>query len=296
MLPGNSLLKVPAGLNTSGTHLKVPDLNISSTHLINPDLSISSTSNLGNEQSFMDVTSSTHSDSSSSTPVRTENGGGGGGGPVTEADKLLMNLCSQMIGGMTSNGDISAQMNGALKDIISGLPNCPNTAFSPTNPRSIPQNFTTPNDIISASSNHATPLPKEKVIPEPIPPIPSSPILPSPIVYPTPRNVISVQPHVQTPPKRARLQLDPPPHPSTNTDTYSPSRGSEMGTSDNSPAVALLRELVAQQRYANKIAEERLEVEKQRRDLETEKFEIEKARYEIEKERLCQEIISRKKS
>ena len=204
---------------------------------------------------------------------------------VTDTE-LLMNICSQVMG--LSPGDISAQVGSSIsiKDIIS---------------KPVP---------VSKVTNH----PLTSTVTPSIPPS-VTPMLSPAIVTPT-RNIVSVQPvnHVQTPPKRARLDVTP--------SNSSPANGNgvcntlKSATAENhangSGAVShtngtasvsgsqdvtdLLREIVEQQRHANKIAEERLAVEKQRRDLESEKLEIERARYEIEKERLCQEIISRKKS
>jgi len=192
---------------------------------------------------------------------------------VTETE-LLMNICSQVMG--LSPGDISAQVGGglSLKDIIS---------------KPAP---------VSKVTNH----PLTSIVPPTV-----TTVLSPAVVTPT-RNVISVQPvnHVQTPPKRARLDVTPTSTatnghsstsapPVTGSDTLTNGRGDHLNGS-SLDVVELLREMVAQQVRANKISEERLAVERQRRDLESEKLEIERARYEIEKERLCQEIISRKKS
>ena len=215
---------------------------------------------------------------------------------VTDTE-LLMNICSQVMG--LTPGDISAQVGGAIsiKNMIakpvpvSKVTNHPLTSIvSPSVPPS----------VIPLVTPSVTPL---------VTPLVAPVVLPA-IVAPI-RNVVSVQPvnHVQTPPKRARLDVIP-----TNSSANgvgNTSNGAENHT-NGSGAVShtngsssgpgshditdLLREIVEQQRHANKIAEERLAVERQRRDLESEKLEIERARYEIEKERLCQEIISRKKS
>ena len=203
---------------------------------------------------------------------------------VTDTE-LLMNICSQVMG--LSPGDISAQVGGAglsLKDIISK-----------------------PAPVSKVTNHPLTSIVSPSVAPT------VTPILSPAVVTPT-RNVVSVQPvnhvqtnHVQTPPKRARLDVTPTSttngHSSnsaatiTGSDTLTNGTGGDLnGSSGSHDVVELLREMVAQQVQANKISEERLAVEKQRRDLESEKLEIERARYEIEKERLCQEIISRKKS
>lgn len=193
-------------------------------------------------------------------PVKIEN--------VTDTE-LLMNICSQVMG--LAPGDISAQMDGAIKDIIA---------------KPIPVSKVASHSLTSTASS-------------------VTPVLSPANGTPT-RNVVSVQPvnHVQTPPKRPRLDATP-----TNGSLQNPLNNSLTNTlsklADNAHALngesngtevtTLLREMVEQQRLGNKIAEDRLAVERQRRDLEQEKVEIERARYEIEKERLCQEIISRKK-
>ena len=204
---------------------------------------------------------------------------------VTDTE-LLMNICSQVMG--LSPGDISAQVGSSIsiKDIIS---------------KPVP---------VSKVTNH----PLTSTVTPSIPPS-VTPMLSPAIVTPT-RNIVSVQPvnHVQTPPKRARLDVTPSNSSPANgngvcntlkgptAENHANGSGAVSHTngtasvSGSQDVTDLLREIVEQQRHANKIAEERLAVEKQRRDLESEKLEIERARYEIEKERLCQEIISRKKS
>lgn len=280
MLPNNRGMSGDLKFDPSG------DLEIKGvSNTLNNSNTISNTSSEGVFEQISQSNSPASSHSSNpaqNSGVKIEN--------VTDTE-LLMNICSQVMG--LSPDEISAQVGGAIsiKDIIS---------------KPVPVSKVTNHPLTSTVSPSVAPP-----IVTPIPlPVTSTPI----------RNVVSVQPvnHVQTPPKRARLDVTPTNNSSANgasntfngfsntsngvtTENHANGPGTTNSTNGSSSGsqdmiADLLREIVEQQRHANLIGEERLSVERQRRDLETEKLDIERARYEIEKERLCQEIISRKKS
>ena len=270
------------------------DLEKGVSNTLNNSNTLSNTSSEGvfEQISQSNSPASSHSSNPAQNPgVKIEN--------VTDTE-LLMNICSQVMG--LSPDEISAQVGGhiSIKDIIS---------------KPVPVSKVTNHPLTSTVS--------PSVAPPTVTPI-SLPVTVTPI-----RNVVSVQPvnHVQTPPKRARLDVTPTNNSSANgasntfngvsntfngvgntsngvtTENHANGTGATSSSTNGSSSSGsqdmiadLLREIVEQQRHANLIGEERLAVERQRRDLETEKLDIERARYEIEKERLCQEIISRKKS
>lgn len=231
--------------------------------------------------------------------------------------ELLMNICSQVMGGIP-NSDLSYQV-GSIKDMMStSIPTSIST-ISDIIPTGIAPRVSSQNDIIRSSSAPTAFLQTSCVTPLLVAPVVATAAA-IPSITPI-RNVVPVQPVNHVPNFSKRSRLDIPERAVTSTERVLTSsllnssargrfdfnrqpggrqesdrtvQGGDLGVSDQ--VAIMLGELVEHQREGNRIALERLEVARQRMSLEQEKLEIEKARYEIEKERLCQEIITRKKT